>query len=83
MAKLSLEMPDSVLAALRDNPEDFLKEFRLAAAAYWYRVGRVSQEVGAQIAGLDRTDFLLALARMGIASFAVDFEDLDQELSHG
>jgi hypothetical protein len=32
---------------------------------------------------MDRTDFLLALARMGKDSFQVDFDDLDRELARG
>jgi predicted HTH domain antitoxin len=56
---------------------------RLAAAAHWYQLGRISQEAAAEIAGLDRTDFLLALAKMGKDSFIVDFEDLDRELDRG
>lgn len=83
MATLTMEMPDKVLAALRNNPEQFAGEMRLAAAALWYEEGRVSQEVAAQIAGLGRTDFLLALARLGKDSFQVDFADLDKELTRG
>ena len=56
---------------------------RLAAAAVWYEQGKVSQEMAAKIAGMNRTDFLLALARMGKDSFKVDFDDLDRELSRG
>ncbi len=41
------------------------------------------QEWAAKIAGMDRTDFLLALARMGKDSFVVDFENLDKELARG
>jgi predicted HTH domain antitoxin len=83
MAILTMDVPDKVLAALRNNPEQFASEMRLAAAAAWYEQGRVSQEVAAQIAGLSRTDFLLALARMGKDSFQVDFRDLDKELARG
>jgi hypothetical protein len=32
---------------------------------------------------MDRTDFLLALARMGKDSLVVDFNDLDRELARG
>ena len=39
--------------------------------------------MGGRIAGMDRTDFLLALARMGKDSFTVDFGDLDRELARG
>ncbi len=83
MATVTFEVPESVLAALRRNSDEFAEEMRLAAAAIWYEQGKVSQEVAARIAGLDRTDFLLALARMGKDSFQVDFADLDKELSRG
>jgi len=55
----------------------------LAAALQWYQQGRISQELAANIAGLDRTDFLLMLARLKKDSFQVDFEDLDHELARG
>ena len=56
---------------------------RFASAATWYREGRVSQEMAASIAGLDRIDFLLTLARLGQESFVVDLADLDRELENG
>lgn len=83
MTTLSMELPEQVFSVMRYAPEDFKKEMRLAAAALWYEQGKVSQEMAAKIAGMNRTDFLLALARMGKDSFAVDFEDLDRELSRG
>ena len=81
MTTLTLELPENVLAALRCSPEDFPNEMRLAAAVTWYQDGRISQEVASQISGLCRTDFLLALARMGKDSFQVDLADLDRELT--
>jgi hypothetical protein len=83
MATVTLDVPEAVLAVLRNNPDEFASEMRLAAAATWYEQGKVSQEVAARVAGLDRTDFLLSLARMGRNSFQVDFADLDKELSRG
>ncbi|HEO70772.1 MAG TPA: UPF0175 family protein, partial [Candidatus Hydrogenedentes bacterium] len=46
----------------------------------WHQQGKVSQEIASQIAGLDRTDFLLALARMRLNSFHVDLDDLAREI---
>lgn len=83
MTTLTMELPDKVFSAMRVGPDEFAKEMRLAAAATWYEQGKVSQEVAARIAGLNRTDFLLALARMGKDSFQVDFDDLDKELARG
>jgi len=83
MATVTMDVPESVLATLRNNPAEFASEMRLAAAVAWYQQGKVSQEVAANVAGLDRADFLLALAKMGRESFLVDFTDLDRELSRG
>jgi predicted HTH domain antitoxin len=83
MTTLTMQLPDEALAATRNDPAHFSEEMRLAAAILWYEQGTVSQEMAAQIAGLDRTDFLLTLARRGFNSFVVDFADLDRELSRG
>ena len=56
---------------------------RLAAAIHWYTRGEISQEKAAQIAGLDRTDFLLALAREQVDAFVVNIEDLKREIDRG
>lgn len=45
--------------------------------------GEISQEKAAQLAGLDRADFISALAREGAEAFVVDFVDLKQELARG
>jgi len=83
MTSLNVNLPDKVSAALHCNPGDLDRELLLAAAVHWYQQGRISQEWAARIAGIDRTDFLLALAKMGKESFIVDFDDLDNELARG
>ena len=83
MKTLTVEVPDQAFAALRYDLEEFTQEMRLAAAVSWYEQGRISQELAAGVAGLNRTDFLLALARRGEDSFQVDFADLDRELARG
>ncbi len=83
MTTVTLEFPDEVFAATRNDPARFTKELRQAAAAAWYADGRISQEMAAGVAGMDRTDFLLMLARIGHDAFVVDFGELDGELSDG
>jgi predicted HTH domain antitoxin len=82
MTTVPLEVPEEVVESRR-SPEEFARELRLAAAIHWYERGAISQERAAQIAGLDRTDFLLALAAESADSVVVDFEDLDRELQRG
>ncbi len=83
MTQVNVELPEAIYAVLQCAPDELDRELRLAAAVQWYTQGRISQEWAAKIAGLDRTDFLLALARMGRDSFQIDFEDLDRELARG
>lgn len=83
MTMLTLDLPEDVFSALRRSPEEFARELRLAAAVHWYERGQVSQEKAALVAGLDRTDFLLALAQQGVDAFVVDFDDLERELERG
>ena len=83
MTHVHIVLPEAVHAVLHCAPDELDQELRLAAAVQWYQQGRISQEWAATIAGLDRTDFLLALARMGKDSFVVDFDDLDRELARG
>lgn len=77
-----MKLDQDVLSALRRSPDEFANEMR-AAAIHWYKRGEISQEKAAQVAGLDRTDFLLALAREGEDAFVVDFADLQRELQRG
>jgi predicted HTH domain antitoxin len=83
MTTVTMELPEEIFSGLRRSPEEFVREMRLAAAIHWYARGEISQEKAAQIAGLDRTDFLLALTREQVDAFVVDIEDLKRELNRG
>jgi predicted HTH domain antitoxin len=83
MTTVTLQLPEDVFSALRRSPDEFVRELRFAAAVHWYEKGEVSQEKAADIAGLDRTTFLLALAREKADAFVVDFDDLKRELARG
>ncbi|MGA1603766.1 MAG: UPF0175 family protein [Prochlorothrix sp.] len=81
--QITLDLPPDTFSILRLAPHEFSQALRLAAALHWYSKGLISQEKAANLAGLDRTDFILALAREQMDSFLVDFEDLQQELDRG
>lgn len=83
MTIFAVELPAEVFSALKRSPPEFLKQMRIAAAIHWYAAGKVSQEKAALIAGLDRVDFLAALAAKQVEVFAVDMDSLKRELEHG
>jgi len=74
--------PDDFLKIRGTSPEEFAREMRLAAAIYWYSRVEISHERGAQIAGLNRKEFLEALAREKI-EYVLEFEDLKREVERG
>ncbi|TVR58602.1 MAG: UPF0175 family protein [Candidatus Competibacteraceae bacterium] len=80
MTTVAIELPEEAFSALRRSPPEFAREMRLAAAIHWYARGEISQEKAAMIAGLDRADFLAALAAQQIDVFQVDMESLRREL---
>ncbi|WP_218080519.1 UPF0175 family protein [Anthocerotibacter panamensis] len=83
MALVTLDLPDDVFADLCLTPEEFVEDLRLAAAIYWYQRSEVSLRRAAQIAGLERTGFLEALARHRVDVFDVDVAQLRRELEGG
>jgi predicted HTH domain antitoxin len=62
MTHIDVEIPEKIFSVLHCSPRELYKETQLAAAVHWYQQGRISQDWSANIAGMDRTDFLLALA---------------------
>jgi predicted HTH domain antitoxin len=67
MKRLEIDLPDETFAGLDRESAELAAEFRAAAAAKWYEVGRVSQEVAAQIAGVSRSEFLTILSRLQVS----------------
>jgi predicted HTH domain antitoxin len=57
-----------------------MREIQLAAAIHWYQQGEISQEKAAEIAGLNRRDFLSILADREVDVFDLRLDALREEL---
>jgi predicted HTH domain antitoxin len=79
---IKLTIPIGIFTALKKTPEEFSIEIRLAAAAKWYEMGMISQEKAAEIAGLSRADFLLALSRFNVSPFQYSADEILREAGY-
>ncbi|MBR8835227.1 MAG: UPF0175 family protein [Stigonema ocellatum SAG 48.90 = DSM 106950] len=82
MRTVPIQLPETVFSSLRKNPEEFIQEMRIAAAAKWYELGEISQAKAAEIAGLSRAEFINALSRYQVDFMQYTPQELAEELAN-
>jgi predicted HTH domain antitoxin len=83
MPVVQVEFETDVFATLRRSPEEIAQELRLGAAVRWYALGLVSQEKGAEIAGLSRAEFIDALSASGVSPVQETLDEIREALARG
>jgi predicted HTH domain antitoxin len=79
MIQLTIDMPEGALSSLRQDPVNFARELRLAAAVKWYEMRRVFQGRAAEIAGISRSEFIAALGLFGVSPFQYEASEIVEE----
>lgn len=79
---LRIDYPADLPDALQQTRQQFEAEARMAMAVKLFEMKRISSGIAAQIAGLPRAQFLLALHRYGVPMIDLDEEELRSDLAH-
>lgn len=76
-----VDLSDSAIKALQaETEDDAVAELRLAAAVKLYELERLSPGAAADLAGLDKFEFLKRVGDYGVPVFRQPPEELDAEL---
>jgi len=81
MPQVLLDLPDDLLLALREQPEEVLHAVRLIAAIHYLQAKRLSLGQAARLAGVARLDFLDLLAARGVPAFDLSATDAVAEIA--
>ncbi len=79
---LTVTYPDDLLLSLKKSREEFENEARLLMAVKLYELGQVSTGTAAQLAGMSRVAFILALARFGLSPIGLEPGELGEDFQH-
>jgi len=75
-----IQYPEDLPKTLGTTTEDFEQELRFLVAAKLYEIGRISSGRAAELAGLERVEFLEALGKYRISVFNYSLDALEREI---
>ncbi len=79
---ISLQIPEETLIILKEQPVSFAQKLQMLAALKLYELGKLSSGRAAQLAGVTRVEFLMALGDCQVSPFALDAETLAQDVAN-
>ena len=77
---MQVDYPETFPDALAETVQEFEAEAKLAMAAKLFEMKRLSSGQAAEMLGMDRVEFLLALHRVGTPAISLTEEELLSDL---
>ncbi len=81
MSRLSIDIADDLLLALREHPQEMAREMRIMGAIHYFQSRRLSLGQAARLAGMQRLDFLDVLNTHGVPAFDLSADDALAEMA--
>lgn len=82
MTTLSLDIPDVMLLHANGSLMELKKETQLECALLYFQKGRLSSGQAAEMAGMNRVDFLLLAGQRDIPVMDLDEDEWEVEKTH-
>lgn len=79
MSRITMDIPNETLLALKLSEQEAEKTLRMVAAVKLFELGRLSSGAAAILAGIPRVVFLSRLGDYGVDTFRLTEEDLQKE----
>lgn len=78
--ELRIPYPEDLPASVGQTPDEFEREMRFLVAAKLYELGRVTSGRAAELAQMDRVDFIDRLGAYRVSVWNYDPEELEREI---
>ncbi len=75
--QIIVNVPEKVLLAEKTDAASFARELPILAAVKLYELGRLSSGRAAELAGMSRVEFLLALGQYKVFPLQAELGDLE------
>jgi predicted HTH domain antitoxin len=82
MTTVEIQVPEAVLISLKETPESIVQALRMLAAVKLFELGKLSSGRAAELAGLSRVAFLMALGRYCVSPLQLADDELAQDIDH-
>ena len=80
MTRISFDVPEDVLLSLNESEQDFAREARVLTAISLYHRGKLSMGKAAELASMEKTQFLFELDKYAVPAIDYDAEDFRREI---
>lgn len=79
MAVIQIELPERLLLGTGQSRDEFVGEAKFLLALKLFEIGRISSGVAAEIAGINRVDFMFRAGQAGVTLLDLDESELERE----